>query len=431
MKEKARIRQKMREPGKGLPEEAKSEEPGSEQPGQKALNEEACRALFENSVDGIFLTRPDGRIEAANPAACKILGMTEEEIIRAGRDGVLNLKDPRVAVGLEERARTGKTEGVITFLRKDGNPFPVEFHSCIYRDRRGELQAFTLFRDISERCRVEEAVRRSEERFSAIFHGSPVALALARLKDSRLIDVNEAWEKMTGFTREEVIGHTSRELKIIVNPPQREEIIRTLREQDAERSFEVQIRHKSGRIINALMSAKLIEMAGERVCLEPCPGYHHPSSKQKRRYARAKTATGRWWRTRRKSSSDSSGDGTITFVNEVYCRFFRQDEGGTDRKEMAALGRAGGSADGRRTTAHFIELPIRWSSSKTAFIPVRGRFIGCNSSIEGFSIPKGRLGEIQAVGRDITERKQPGGRADGRPRGFRGRSSMRSRRTWR
>ena len=328
MKEKARIRQKVGEPGKGLPEDAKSEEAGSAQPGQKALNEEACRALFENSIDGIFLTRPDGRIEAANPAACKILGMTEEEIIRAGRDAVLNLKDPRVAVGLEERARTGKTEGVITFLRKDGNPFPVEFYSCIYRDRRGELQAFTLFRDISERCRVEEAVRRSEERFSAIFHGSPVALALARLKDSRLIDVNDAWEKMTGFTREEVIGQTSRELKIIVNPPHREEIIRTLREPDAERSFEVQIRHKSGRIINALMSAKRIEMAGEPVVL---------SLAQDITIRRQEEEALRESEERHRTVVDDQTevisrfltDGTFTFVNDVYCRFF-----GKTREEL-------------------------------------------------------------------------------------------------
>ena len=57
---------------------------------EKALqeSEDSYKAIFDNSLDGIFITIPDGTILAANPAACQMFGMTEEEIIQAGRNGI-------------------------------------------------------------------------------------------------------------------------------------------------------------------------------------------------------------------------------------------------------------------------------------------------------------------------------------------------------
>lgn len=57
-------------------------------------SEETFRSLFENSLDAILLTAPDGRIFKANPHACKMLGYTEQEIVESGRDGVVDTTDP-------------------------------------------------------------------------------------------------------------------------------------------------------------------------------------------------------------------------------------------------------------------------------------------------------------------------------------------------
>lgn len=67
------------------------------------------RPMFENSMDGVLLTAPDGRIFMANPAACAILGRTEKEICDSGREGIVDPTDSRLPIALEMRRRHGKT----------------------------------------------------------------------------------------------------------------------------------------------------------------------------------------------------------------------------------------------------------------------------------------------------------------------------------
>lgn len=54
------------------------------------------RSLFDNSNDAIFLTQPDGSILDANPAACKMFGYSLEKIKEIGRNGLVNITDPRL-----------------------------------------------------------------------------------------------------------------------------------------------------------------------------------------------------------------------------------------------------------------------------------------------------------------------------------------------
>jgi len=86
-------------------------------------SEERYRLLFDASYDAILLMNPDGNILAANPAACRIFGRSEEEIKTGGRPGILDITDPRLAAALAERSRTGQFTGELTFLRKDGQHF--------------------------------------------------------------------------------------------------------------------------------------------------------------------------------------------------------------------------------------------------------------------------------------------------------------------
>jgi PAS domain S-box-containing protein len=126
-------------------------------------SEEQYRAFFENSIDAVFLTSPDGNIFAANPEACRIFGMTEDEIIRAGRKGVVDTSDPRLQSVLEERDRTGKFKGELNHKRKDGTIFPAEVSTLFFTDINGFVKTSTFIRDITERKRVEEALHEAYE----------------------------------------------------------------------------------------------------------------------------------------------------------------------------------------------------------------------------------------------------------------------------
>ncbi len=126
-----------------------------------ALQESEARyhSLFDFSSDAIFLSNADDRIITANPAACRMFGWSEEEMIALGRTGLVDTADPRLKPALEERARTGLFFGELSFIRKDGTKFPAEISSVIFHDYTGHELACIIIRDISERKRYEHQLQ--------------------------------------------------------------------------------------------------------------------------------------------------------------------------------------------------------------------------------------------------------------------------------
>jgi PAS domain S-box-containing protein len=121
--------------------------------------EERYRSLVDYSIDGVLLTAPSGEILEANPAACRILQRTPEELRAVGRAGVVDLEDPRLAPLLEERRLTGKARGEIDLIRKDGKRVPVEAASVVFRGRNGEPRTSMSLRDLTDRRRAENEQR--------------------------------------------------------------------------------------------------------------------------------------------------------------------------------------------------------------------------------------------------------------------------------
>jgi PAS domain S-box-containing protein len=119
-------------------------------------SEKRYRELFEHSVDAILLTSPDGSIWSANPAACKLFGHSEGELMQIGRNGIIDVTDPRFATLLQERARTGEYSGVLVFIRKNGSKFFGEVSSRLFIDQDGFARTTMIIRDITERRQAEQ-----------------------------------------------------------------------------------------------------------------------------------------------------------------------------------------------------------------------------------------------------------------------------------
>lgn len=117
------------------------------------------RSIFDNSLDAIFLTVPDGSILEANPAACKMFGWSAEEIRRIGRSGLVDVTDPRLVRVLEERARTGKAHAEITMIRADQSRFPAEITSTVFTVEDGQRRTSMIVRDLSKRKLAEQRIK--------------------------------------------------------------------------------------------------------------------------------------------------------------------------------------------------------------------------------------------------------------------------------
>jgi PAS domain S-box-containing protein len=126
-------------------------------------SEDRFRSIFEHSLDGILLSRPDGAIFNANPAACRMFGMTEQEICKVGRDGLIDHEDRRWIGFLEQGKRIGGVRDELGLRRKDGAIFPASISRTIFKTANGEERTILIIRDITERKRAESALKEKTE----------------------------------------------------------------------------------------------------------------------------------------------------------------------------------------------------------------------------------------------------------------------------
>ena len=235
-------------------------------------SEEKYRLLSENTLDVIWTMNLDLEFTYVNQAISQLTGHSQEEWIGSRLSehfDELNFAKMGKIIA-EEIAKGPNSTGVIfeaMALDKKLNQIPVEIHGNVIFNIDGQpilLQGIT--RDISDRIRAQEALQASEKRFSTIFHTSPAPIAIAHANNNRLVDVNKAWEKLTGYSQSEAIGHTALDLNIWVDPEQRVQISEDIKKQNAVRK-EITIRRKSGENRQVLMSADLVEIFGERYLL--------------------------------------------------------------------------------------------------------------------------------------------------------------------
>ena len=121
-------------------------------------SEERYRSIFENSSVAILFTTPDGKILSANDYACQIFGRSEKEICEVGRNGMVDLSDPRLPKYLNERKTNGRARGEMTFMKKDGTRFECEFSSVVFTDVYGNQRSSMVLRDLTQQKEAEQEI---------------------------------------------------------------------------------------------------------------------------------------------------------------------------------------------------------------------------------------------------------------------------------
>jgi diguanylate cyclase (GGDEF)-like protein/PAS domain S-box-containing protein len=136
-----------------------------------------------------------------------------------------------------------------------------------HRNVRGDIIGVVgIIRDITERKTAEQALHRSEERFSRAFQASPAPMIISTLSEDRFAYINEAAERLFGYRLEEVVGRTGTELGLWKAQEDRERAFARLRNGEPVRDLELQIPTKAGETKDVLVCVEVVEL-DERPCL--------------------------------------------------------------------------------------------------------------------------------------------------------------------
>jgi two-component system cell cycle sensor histidine kinase/response regulator CckA len=131
--------------------------------------------------------------------------------------------------------------------------------------RTKELQSANerLNTEIAERIQAQASLRLSEERFSKAFQASPIPLAIQSLLSEKFVDANAGFLRLTGYTREELIGQTARHLQIWEEPEEERAMLEMLGLEMSVRELPCRFRAKSTAVLEVLLSVELIELDGQ------------------------------------------------------------------------------------------------------------------------------------------------------------------------
>lgn len=239
---------------------------------ERAAEETRLRlaTIVESSDDAIISKRLDGTIESWNKAAERIFGFTGAEAVGQRMTMIIprDLWDQERTI-LERLGRGERIDHFETRRKtKAGTEVYVSLTISPITDGRGRvLGASTIARDITDRKRADEALKKSEEKFAKAFRESPVAMTLTRARDHCYVDVNETFLKVTGWQRYEVIGRTPLDIQLWVDPIQRLKAINRLLADGSVRDVEGLYRCKDGSQRVALGTAEIIEIENETCIL--------------------------------------------------------------------------------------------------------------------------------------------------------------------
>ncbi len=213
----------------------------------------------------------EGRIAFANDRFLTLAGWQKDDVL--GKDWFETFIPAEISAKLGRIFRESVTSGGVgqfttyenDILTRDGNRLLISWFNVASKNPDGTIHDITCFgRDVTEHQRQEQALKESENLYRSAFRISPDAVNINRLSDGLYVDINEGFTRLTGFTREDIEGRTSRDISIWADPKDRERLVFGLSESGVVENLEAKFRRKDGSLTVALMSARLIELAGER-----------------------------------------------------------------------------------------------------------------------------------------------------------------------
>ncbi|TXT46336.1 MAG: signal transduction histidine kinase nitrogen specific NtrB [Limisphaerales bacterium] len=231
---------------------------------------ERLRSIIEAEPECVKIVGRGGELQDINPMGLTFLeaGSIEEARSRPLMDYILPpyraafadvhqrvLQGQRIRIEYECEGLRGTRR----WLETQAVPFPGEPGE--------ETSLLSITRDVSERKRTELLLRESEQKFGTLFRNSPAAIALITPEDGLILEANESYCQLVGYTHGELVGHTVFELNLNADPAFRQQVVQELLQVGRKRGISTAYRHRSGELRQVVVSSELIELSGRRVIL--------------------------------------------------------------------------------------------------------------------------------------------------------------------
>ncbi|HYV65245.1 MAG TPA: EAL domain-containing protein [Myxococcales bacterium] len=229
-------------------------------------SEREYRALFENARDAILIIDPrDEVVVDANRHACELYGFPRAELAGASAERLwrqpaldrARLREAEQGAGGEYESRHSRKDG--SEIVVDVMPGPVEY--------RGRRALWTSIRDVSDRIRVLDALRTSEERYRLLFDASPQAMWVFDAETLRFLAVNDAAVKRYGYSRDEFLRMTILDIRPADDVPALHERLERLGDGGAASANIWRHRKANGELMDVEITSHAIELSGRRARL--------------------------------------------------------------------------------------------------------------------------------------------------------------------
>ena len=228
------------------------------------------RVLVEHSPIAIIEWDLNFRVIEWNAAAEQIFGYARRKALGQHAGFIIPNRSAEQVNGIFRKlmAGAGADRSVSQNIRADGQIIICQWRNAHIADQPGHVgRLLSMAEDITEKRRAEEAQTLSEAKFAGAFQCNPDSVSIARLSDGLMIDVNQTFEKITGYSRREAVGKTSVELGIWAVLEQRTALIGLLRTEGTVRDFSWQLCTRQGQIRTCLINATLFSVSNDTYLL--------------------------------------------------------------------------------------------------------------------------------------------------------------------
>ncbi len=231
-------------------------------------SEQKFRHLFERAEEGILIVRGE-TVDFANPALERILGYPIDRITSEPFVSFIHPDDRETVLDLHFRImrhefsqkhydfRVVTSKGTVKWVTVNGQVI----------DWEGAPANLGFVMDITDRKQAEQQLKESEERFSKAFRSSPAPQVISDIDTGVFIDVNDRWVEMLGYTREQLLGRSSKEVGIWADPGQRDRVVPKLHKNGIFKDETIEFRTSAGGTVYALWSGEAITLGNRPVML--------------------------------------------------------------------------------------------------------------------------------------------------------------------